>query len=67
MIRLSKHDISDSYDEFLLIGDQASSPVVEQSSTTEAPDTVELQEYDVLLIDGRQMTLHLDEGGDVVT
>jgi len=42
-IRLSKHDISDSDDEFLLIGDQASSPVVKQSNTTEAPDTVELR------------------------
>jgi len=41
-IRLSKHDISDSDDEFLLSGDQASSPVVGQSSTTEAPDTVKL-------------------------
>ena len=41
-IRLSNNDISDP-DDFLLIGDQASSPVMDHSSTIEAPNTVELR------------------------
>jgi len=70
-IRLSNNKISNSDDKFLLIVDQASSPVVEQSNTTEVlyltlSNYFALQEYNVLLIVSLQKTLHLDEGGDLI-